>query len=183
MKKITDKQRLDFLVEHRLDAPCLVNDDNDHGCVSLCESIHIAGEGVKITDFEKRAIRHGEIQFIPVDELPDGLVETFSGKEHIMGFSETHHHHVLTGDITVFDTLSLANNGTIYKQICNALYGKTENTWPLELTPFRVNKDSKLKHLKSFDKHETLPVLKGLYLRVQKTAYDYFAKLRLRVID
>lgn len=53
MKKITDKQRLDFLVKHRLDAPCLVNDDNDHWCVALCESISIAGEGVKITDFEK----------------------------------------------------------------------------------------------------------------------------------
>ena len=137
---------------------------------------------MKITDFETKALRHGELMIIPVDTLPD-IATVFEGKEYVLAHSESGHNHVFVGDVTVFDTLSPANNGTIYKQICNALYGKTENTWPLELTPFRVNKDGELKHLKSFDQHETLPVLKGLYLCVQKTAYDYFAKLRLRVQD
>ena len=112
-------------------------------------------------EFQKRAIRHGEISLIPIDELPGNLKQIYEGAEYIIGHSETGHHHVAVGDITIFQPKG-ADDETIY---------------------LRVNKDSQLKHLKTFDRHETLPVFRGLYMRVQKTAYNYFRKVQERVVD
>jgi hypothetical protein len=111
--------------------------------------------------FKQKAIRHGEVMIVPVAEIPATATEIYSGKEYIVGHSETGHHHVAYGDITMFRPMG-ADDGSLF---------------------MRVNKDSVLEHRKSFDKHETKSLLKGLYTVTIKKAYDYFAKRMTRVVD
>lgn len=113
------------------------------------------------SEFTKRAIRHGEVVITPVDELPAQIETIFEGKEYIVGHSETGHHHVAVGDITMFRPVG-ADDQTLF---------------------MRVNKDSKIEHRKAFDKHETKLLLKGLYTVTIKKAYDYFAKVLTEVRD
>ncbi len=112
-------------------------------------------------EFVKRAIRHGEVVLTPIDELPDGVEQIYDGKEYIVGHSETGHHHVALGAVTIFQPVG-ADSESLF---------------------MRVNKDSRVEHRKSFDMHETKTLLKGIYQITIKTAYDYFAKVQTRVID
>ena len=112
-------------------------------------------------EFTKRAIRHGEVVLTPIDELPDGVEQIYDGKEYIVGHSESGHVHTAIGNLTIFQPVG-ADDSVLY---------------------LRANKDSVVKHRKSFDKHETKTIFKGLYMRTIKTAYDYFAKVQTRVID
>lgn len=117
-----------------------------------------------MNNFEKKAIRHGEIMLIPIDALPDGIEQIYKGKEYIIGHSETGHHHVAVADfpvLTVFRPVG-ADDGTLF---------------------LRVSKDARVEHKKSFDKHETKTLFKGLYQVTVKKAYDYFAKRMKRVVD
>lgn len=116
---------------------------------------------MKNETFKKKAIRHGEVMITPIDELPAGVEEVFSGRRRVIGHSETGHHHVAVGDITIFRPVG-ADDSTLF---------------------MRVNRDSVVEHRKTFDKHETKPLLKGLYTVTIKKAYDYFAKRMEAVRD
>ena len=110
-----------------------------------------------LEDFGKRAVRHGEILLVPIAELPEGAEETFKGKEYIVGHSETGHHHVAYGNIGVF-TLG-------------------------ERTFLKIESKSRIEHLKTFERHPTQPLFKGLYEVTVKRAYDYFKKRMENVRD
>jgi hypothetical protein len=112
-------------------------------------------------EFSEKAIRHGEVMIVPVGEIPADSAEIYSGREFVVGHSETGHNHVAVGDITMFRPRG-ADDSTLF---------------------MRVNRDSVLEHRKSFDKHETKTLLTGLYTVTIKKAYDYFAKRMTRVVD
>lgn len=108
--------------------------------------------------FENKAIRHGEVIVTPVDALPEGIEQISEGGQAVIGHSETGHHHLavagIGGTITMFRPVG-ADDSTLY---------------------MRVSKDSTVEHKKSFDRHETKTLFKGLYQITIKRAYDYFAK-------
>lgn len=110
-------------------------------------------------DFAKRAVRHGECLLKPIQEndIPAEAVEIFNGKQYTAAHSETGHHHVVFGDVAV-----LTAGGRTF---------------------LRANKNSRLEHLKTFDRHETKPIFKGLYEVILKKEYDYFAKVIREVRD
>jgi hypothetical protein len=116
-------------------------------------------------ELQRRMVRHGEILLLPVDSVPEGFEESFTGKEYIVGFSETHHHHIAIGTapdaITVFKPIG-ADSRDIY---------------------LRVNSASRLEHLKTVEAHETKTLHEGVYLVRGKNEYDPFAKLIQRVRD
>ena len=110
-----------------------------------------------ITDFQKRAIRHGEACLIAITELPKDATEVFAGKEYVVAHSETGHNHVAVGDLRVF-----------------------QNPMGFFLEAVR---DSRIEHLKTFDKHETKTIFKGFYQIKLKEAYNYFLKVLEKVRD
>lgn len=101
-------------------------------------------------EFERRAVRHGEVLLKPIDELPEGAKEIYAGNKYIVAESETHHHHVAVGDVRVFEW----NNRRFLEAV----------------------KDSRIEHVKTFEKHETKPLFKGFFEIKIKKAYDYFKK-------
>lgn len=103
-----------------------------------------------------KAIRHGEVLMIPVTNIPEDAVEVYDGKEFVVGHSETGHHHIVTGSVTAF---------------------KGADTF------LRVNSASILKHVKTFDVHETKDVSEGVYLVRGKNEYDLFADVIRKVRD
>ena len=111
--------------------------------------------------FSEKAIRHGEILIVPVDAIPENAVEIYNGSEYIIGHSETGHHHVAVGTLTVYRPVG-ADDGSLF---------------------LRVNEDSRVEHRKSFDQHETKTLFKGIYQVTVKRAYDYFEKVMRRVED
>lgn len=111
----------------------------------------------KTNDFNKRAIRHGEVLLLPVTELPETVTEVFSGKNYVVAHSETGHDHVAVGDVRVF---------------------QSGNDFFLEAV-----RKSRIEHRKTFEKHETKTIFKGLYKITIKQAYDYFAKRMANVQD
>jgi hypothetical protein len=108
--------------------------------------------------FKNRAIRHGEVMLVPVNSLPEGAEEIFSGKKYVVAHSETGHHHV-----AVADSLNVFSFG-----------GRTF---------LRAGENGKIEHKKSFDFHETKTLVKGLYEVTIKKAYDYFTKRSVNVMD
>lgn len=112
-------------------------------------------------DYQNKLIRHGEMLLVPVAELPKDVEQIFEGTQYIVAHSETGHHHVAVGDVTIFRPLG-ADTTDIY---------------------LRANKDSMLEHRKVFDKHETKTIQQGLYLCRPKSEYDPFAKLIKQVRD
>lgn len=120
---------------------------------------------MKNATFAKKALRHGEAMVTPVDALPEGIEQVYEGKEFVLAHSETGHNHIAFagagGTISVFKPVG-ADDGTLF---------------------LKVSKDSRIEHLKSFDKHETLNLFKGVYQVTIKKAYDYFAKRLERVRD
>lgn len=114
-------------------------------------------------NIEQNAIRHGEVLLLPVDSMPD-VEQVYEGNKWIVGHSETHHHHVAIGSgkaLTVFKPVG-ADTTDIY---------------------LRVNKQSRLEHLKTFDKHETKTLNEGLYLVRPKNEFDPFVDLIRQVRD
>lgn len=109
-------------------------------------------------EFSKKIMRHGELVFKPIDELPVDLTKEYTGKEYIVGHSESGHHHVATADLSVFKQgdrmfLDVQSSGTV-------------------------------KHLKTGkDKHKTLKLFKGFYEVINKFAYNPFKKIREQVRD
>lgn len=116
---------------------------------------------MKNKDYQTRMIRHGEMLLIPVDELPENVEQVFEGKDYIVAHSETGHHHVAVGNVTVFKPIG-ADSTDIY---------------------LRANKESVIEHRKAFDKHETKTIHEGLYLCRPKSEYDPFAKIIRQVRD
>jgi len=116
------------------------------------------------TEFQKRAIRHGEVVLIPIEKLPDGLEIIEKGTRVTVGFSESHHHH-----IAVSDSLDI----TMLRPI-----GADDQGLYLE-----VKDVARVEHLKEFDRHETKVLHPGYYFVNTKAAYDYFLKAQRRVVD
>lgn len=105
-----------------------------------------------------KAYLHGENFLSPVTKLPTGKIEQL--KKVIVGHSESGHHHVLESG-TAMDVVNEVNG----------------------LTFIGVKTPAKLKHLKTFDIHETLTVEPGVYQVTHKTEYDPFQKVLRRVFD
>src|SRR5689334_8188626 len=117
---------------------------------------------------KQRMIRHGEAILLPLDAIPADAVEDKNVKQFIVAHSESGHHHLAVGDITLFKNFDVSS---LRQKLSKYLYEGAEITGL-----FRVNQDSILEHQKSFDKHETKPLLKGNYLVILKQHYDYFKK-------
>lgn len=128
-------------------------------------------------------IRHGEIVIREITSLPDDLEQIFEGKGFIIGHSETGHHHVLDVNAVIYKPLSMEWRPSQYQEICKAVFGDAENQWPSEITLFRAKSDGKVVHQKTFDVHEPLDVMKGLYLKYTKRKFNYFTGLLERVRD
>lgn len=105
-----------------------------------------------------KPIRHGEVLLQPVANFPKGKKEQH--KTFIVGHSETGHHHVLESN-----------------EAFKVLTSDKDSLW------IEVLKPANLKHLKTVDKHKTLPVAPGKYHVIYKTEYDPFAKVIERVMD
>lgn len=101
-------------------------------------------------------IRHGELLLLPVDN--HDMSGAVTRKNYIASHSETGHHHVLRGTVSVLER-----------------DGKD--------TFVQLDKDTEITHTKSADKHKTLPIKKGIYRLVRKKEYDPFAKTMREVWD
>lgn len=110
-------------------------------------------------EIQKRAIRHGECLILPVKKLPKNAKEVYKGTEYTVAHSETGHHHVAVGELSV---LTVPNNPNLY---------------------LNVTADSLVKHLKAFDKHETKTLFKGIYEVRKKSEFDPFLSLLREVRD
>lgn len=124
---------------------------------------------------KQKSIRHGEVFLLPIAQLPKDAVEFETVKQCVVAHSESGHHHVAVGDITIYKDFDVA---AIRQQLTKQLYEGAEITGLL-----KVNQDSELRHQKNFDAHETKPLTKGLYLILHKTNYDYFSKRTKKVED
>ena len=112
------------------------------------------------SEFSRRAIRHGEVLLLPVDELPDNAVQEFEGAEYIVAHSESGHHHVAVADrIEVYTA-----PGSDQRFIKVAAAG-----W--------------LKHLKQTDAHETKRLYPGVYEVRLKSEFVPFLNQIKRVVD
>lgn len=100
---------------------------------------------------------HGENILKPVDKLPKGK-KTLT-KKHIVGHSETGHHHVLESR---YNYAVIESGGETYLQLFE---------------------DAELKHQKSHDIHETLNVKSGIYKVYRAKEYDPFQKVMREVWD
>lgn len=116
---------------------------------------------MKNSEFKKRAVRHGELLLIPVDELPTDAVEVFTGNEYILAHSETGHHHVAVGELTVFRPVGADSPDLFVK----------------------VHAPSRIEHRKTVEAHETKILRPGLYIARPKTEYDPFADVLAVVRD
>lgn len=105
-------------------------------------------------------IQHGELLLIPITELPDAQ-EVYSGNEYVVGHSETGHHHLAVGDVTVYKPMGADTSDLFLK----------------------VNDVSKIVHQKTFDRHKDIEIPVGLYIVRPKQEYDLFADLMRQVRD
>lgn len=107
--------------------------------------------------------RHGEIILIKIDSLPKEARLVKTGKEIMVGHSESGHHHVMTLDKTATADLRMFE-----------FEGKTYLDIPLE---------AKLIHQKEMEKHATQTFEKGVYEFHPRQSYNYAEKIMKRVID
>jgi hypothetical protein len=108
-----------------------------------------------IKDNKVLPVMHGENFLVPVDKMPEG--KTSRTKMFIVGHSETGHNHVLESE-------------TPFAVFEEELY-------------LQLFKPAKLVHTKSFDIHETVEVMPGVYKVNHKTEYNPFTKVIDRVFD
>ena len=108
--------------------------------------------------YKSKALRHGEVNFHPVDTMPNGLVEVECANEFIVGHSETGHHHVAVAD-KVGDF-----------QVFRPVGADSEELW------MRVTGDVKIEHRKGFDVHETKQVKPGIYKITGSREFNYAMK-------
>lgn len=76
-RKLTDKQRLDFLMENSFRGLCVLNDDNDHWAVVSCFFQKTSSKDLtvtKVTDREKEAETRMEF-IVPKQEWKNSLRE------------------------------------------------------------------------------------------------------------
>ncbi len=114
--------------------------------------------------FRENAVRHGEITFKPIDELPkEAKLESENTKNYVAGHSESGHNH-LVGLADVFTTPATEEN-------------------PIRRF-LKINTDTIIKHQKQGKhKHQTMKLFKGFYEIIEKVAYNPFKKLREKVRD
>jgi hypothetical protein len=118
---------------------------------------------MKKSEFTEKAIRHGEVMITPIDELPESAEQVFSGREYIVGHSESGHHHV-----------AIAEGITIYKPI-----GADSQELFMKVTA-----PGRIEHRKAgSDRHEAKTLLPGLYTVTIKRAYNYFKKVMEKGVD
>jgi hypothetical protein len=92
----------------------------------------------------KRVGRQGEILFIKINKVPAGVTELPASKEgHIVGHSETGHHHVIDDKIGEVHHYASANPLLGYLSVDGA--------------------SADVVHLRSFDTHETLRLGRGAW--------------------
>lgn len=107
---------------------------------------------------KKGGVRHGEIMLIPVELTPAG--RRFSHTQHIVGHSETGHHHVLEAE-KPFDLIVTTNDQWFYELFSTA----------------------NLVHKKQTDRHRTITIDPGIYKRFHDTEYNPFEKIIENVRD
>jgi hypothetical protein len=111
----------------------------------------------KITE---RGIIHGEMIILPIKEIPKNLASVQKGHGVIVGHSETGHHHVIEG-------------------VAEAFAPKTGN-----VLYFVATRDTTFKHLKTFDRHEDMPIFGGQpYIALNKSEFDPFLDVLRKVRD
>lgn len=95
-------------------------------------------------------MRQGELLFIEVDSIPDGLEVADGENGHlIIGHSETGHHHVI--DIS-------------RSKSAQHLIDKTNQF----ISYLSVNDNCEVKHLRDFDTHKSLPLEGGKKYQVRR---------------
>lgn len=127
--------------------------------------VNISQKEKKMTnkEFQRRAVRHGEITLKPINKLPNGLEVVSTNKQAIVGHSESGHHHVVISDGSV--------------ELLRPIGADSQDLY------LRVSGAARIEHLKTFDRHETKQVEPGLYYVNTKEQYDYFLKRTTRVMD
>lgn len=109
-------------------------------------------ETIDVEKVAERGIIHGEMIILPIKEMPKDATSVQKGKRIIVGHSETGHHHVIEGVAEVFSA----------KPTPNVLY-------------FVATKNTTFKHLKTFDRHNDMPIFGGQpYIALNKNEYDPF---------
>ena len=102
---------------------------------------------------------------VPVAEIPADAEQIYSGKQYVVGRSETGHNHVAVA--TIPDAITIYRSAGADDQ---RLY-------------MRVTGEAKIEHHKTHDKHETKTLFEGNYVVSIKNAYDYFKKAMTKVQD
>jgi hypothetical protein len=98
----------------------------------------------------KKFAAQGDLLIQRIDKLPEGVTEMeASGGNFIVGHSETGHHHVVNKHQVM-------------------AYQDPNNLLVLFVV---VDEDALLEHMRSFDKHETLELKKGIYQINQQREY------------
>lgn len=106
-------------------------------------------------------VRHGEIILKQIKDIPKEAKLIKTGKEHIVGHSETGHHHVL----------ELATAKLRVYELDNELYLEVGDTGTL------VHKKS------GSETHTPHTITPGKFKVIVKQNYDYFAKKLAKVRD
>lgn len=105
---------------------------------------------------ERKPIRHGELMLIPIESFD--MRGSVKKSRYIVSHSETGHHHVIAGNCMVLERDGMD-------------------------TILELENNSEIEHIKSFDKHDTLPLKRGIYRSLKKQEYDPFLKAMREVWD
>lgn len=103
-------------------------------------------------------VRHGECFIRPIEKLPKG--KRVKVNSYIIGHSESQHHHVLEGEITVVEQPNMDAN--IFFELVNV---------------------GKVVHQKTVNRHNDLTLAPGKYEVIHKQEYDPFEKVMRDVWD
>jgi len=96
----------------------------------------------------KNCAAQGELLFTRVDDLPAEIVKVEAKEpDFIVGHSETGHHHVMSSqDVEYFHAMA-ANDNSIDEFV----------------SYLKVKRPTELRHLRSFDTHESIQFAPGIY--------------------
>lgn len=115
--------------------------------------------------YRQNALRHGEVNFHPVDDIPPDVIEVEPAKEFIVGHSESGHHHVAVAE--------RSDAFTVYRPVG----ADSEELW------MRVTGDVRIEHRKGFDVHETKQLNPGVYKFTGSRSFNYAKKVTERDKD